>query len=204
MHGELLLRRPELSPDARAELTRMHTATIRASRLATQLLALAKAESDPGHIQRLETIDLATIGHAAARDWAPKAVASKIDLGFSLEQAMIEGDPVLLPELLSNLIDNALRYTPAPGTVTVHTGELNGTAYLCVEDSGPGIPVEETRNVVERFYRTPGRPGEGSGLGLAIVKEVVERHRGVLEIRPRSEGSPFSVRVSFPRYEAKR
>ncbi len=202
MHGELLLRRPDLPADARAELERMHTATIRASRLANQLLALAKAESEPRQTPRLELIDLATVADAAARDWAPKALTHKIDLGFCLEPAMIVGDPVLLPELLNNLIDNALRYTPAPGAVTVNTGQQDDMAYLCVEDTGPGIPIEEKHKVVERFYRMPGRTGDGSGLGLAIVKEVVDRHAGVLEIRPRDDEAPFSVRVLFPRAQS--
>jgi two-component system sensor histidine kinase TctE len=112
MHLELLFRR-ELPDDVRAELTRMHSATVRASRLANQLLALAKAESAPEVGQDLEIIDLRTVAGAAARDWAPKAHTQKIDLGFALERAVIPGDPLLLPEMVDNLIDNALRYTPA-------------------------------------------------------------------------------------------
>ena len=186
MHLELLFRR-DLPADLRSELERMHSATVRASRLANQLLALAKAEIAPDHGRDFEILDLRTIADAAARDWAPKAIARNVDLGFSLERAVILGDSLLLPELIDNLIDNALRYTGAGGSVTVSTGCLKDVPYLSVEDNGPGIPPSERSKVRERFYRIAGTPGEGSGLGLAIVQEVVDRHGGTLEITDRRE-----------------
>ena len=198
MHLELLIRR-DLPADVRPELERMHSATMRASRLANQLLALAKAESVPDQGREFEIIDLRTIADAAARDWASKAIAQKIDLGFSLERAVILGDPLLLPELVDNLIDNALRYTRAGGTVTVITGCERDVPYLSVEDTGPGIPSAERSKVIERFYRIAGTPGEGSGLGLAIVQEVVDRHGGILEINDRNQLGGTCVRVMFPR-----
>jgi two-component system, OmpR family, sensor histidine kinase TctE len=198
MHLELLLRRG-LPGEVRSEIERMHGATVRASRLANQLLALAKAESAPDQRRELEIVNLRTIADAAARDWTSEAVARKIDLGFALEPALILGDPLLLPELFDNLIDNALRYTPAGGSVTVHTGCDAEVPYLSVEDTGPGIPATERRKVRERFYRIAGTPGEGSGLGLAIAQEVVDRHGGVLEIKPRDERGGTQIRVSFPR-----
>ena len=197
MHLELLLRR-ELPADVRAELTRMHGATVRAGRLANQLLTLAKAESKTEEARQLESIDLRAIADAAARDWAPKAHAQKIDLGFALERAVIPGDPLLLPEIVDNLIDNALRYTPPGGSVTVSTGCENGIPFLSVEDTGPGIPASETSKVLERFYRIAGTPGEGSGLGLAIVQEVVDRHGGTLEIMSPGTYGGTRIRVSFP------
>jgi two-component system sensor histidine kinase TctE len=200
MHLELLLRR-ELAPDVLREVERMHDATVRASRLATQLLALARAEIAPEHGREFERIDLRTIADAAAREWAPRAHAADIDLGFALEFAEVSGDPLLLPELVDNLLDNALRYTTQGGAVTVRTGCRDGAPFLCVEDTGPGIPESERGKVLERFYRVPGTPGEGSGLGLAIVQEVVARHRGVLDIEvPAGHGGTrFCVR--FPAAE---
>jgi two-component system, OmpR family, sensor histidine kinase TctE len=197
MHLELLMRR-ELPADIRKDVERMHDATARAGRLANQLLALAKAESAPEYDRAPEIIDLRSIANGAARDWAPKAQAQKIDLGFALERAVIVGEPLLLPELIDNLIDNALRYTPAGGTVTVATGCDGDTPFLSVEDTGPGIPAAERGNVLERFYRIPGTPGEGSGLGLAIVQEVVDRHGGALEINSRDDEGGTSIRVTFP------
>ena len=198
MHLELLLRR-DLPSEVRPELERMHSATVRASRLANQLLALAKAEIAPDHGREFEILDLRKLADAAARDWAPKAIARNIDLGFSLERAVISGDPLLLPELIDNLIDNALRYTHAGGSVTVSTGFEQDVPYLSVEDTGAGIPPQERSRVLERFYRIAGTPGEGSGLGLAIVQEVVDRHGGTLEITDRSELGGTCVRVRFPR-----
>lgn len=201
MHLELLLRR-ELSPDVRGEVERMHGATVRAGRLANQLLALAKAESAQDLGRKFLPVDLRTIAGAAARQWAPKAHTLGIDLGFALDPAELEGDPLLLPELVDNLVDNALRYTPAGGTVTVRTGDVEGVPFLSVEDTGPGIPESERGKVLERFYRIPGTPGDGSGLGLSIVQEVVARHSGVLEVGvpARHPGTRFCV--SFPRTAA--
>jgi len=198
MHLELLIRR-DLPAETRTELERMHSATVRASRLANQLLALAKAEIAPDQGREFAIIDLRTIADSAARDWAPKAIARNIDLGFSLERAVILGDPLLLPELIDNLIDNALRYTPAGGSVTVNTGYERDVPFLSVEDTGTGIPAAERSKVLERFYRIAGTPGEGSGLGLAIVQEVVDRHGGLLEINDRGGLRGTCVRVLFPR-----
>jgi two-component system sensor histidine kinase TctE len=198
MHLELLFRR-DLPPDLRSELERMHSATVRASRLANQLLALAKAESVPDHGREFEIIDLRVIADVAARDWAAKAIAQHVDLGFSLERAVILGDPLLLPELIDNLIDNALRYTGEGGSVTVGTGCIGDVPYLSVEDTGTGIPLVERSKVLDRFYRIAGTRGEGSGLGLAIVQEVVDRHGGVLEITDGAGGRGTCVRVMFPR-----
>jgi len=197
MHLEILLRQA-LPPDLHGEIARLHGATVRAGRLATQLLALAKAESGPVNDRPLERMDLRSVAGEAARDWAPRAMASEIDLGFSLDPAMIMGDRALLPDVVNNLIDNALRYTPKGGSVTVRTGCDGDTPYLCVEDTGPGIPPAERVNVLERFYRVPGTSGDGSGLGLSIVKEAVDRLGGAVEIHSRPDGTGTSVRVTFP------
>jgi two-component system sensor histidine kinase TctE len=94
------------------------------------------------------------------------------------------GNPVMLKELFNNLIDNAIKYTPANGTVTVDVRHANQPGLLIVEvkDTGPGIPPEERQRVLERFYRVLGSDIEGSGLGLAIVKEIATQHGGKLEI----------------------
>jgi two-component system sensor histidine kinase TctE len=197
MHLELLLRR-DVAADVHSELERMHGATVRATRLANQLLALAKVESSPERGHAVGRVDLRAVASEAASDWVPRARERDIDLGFALDRAEIDGDPVLLSELVNNLLDNALRYTPAGGAVTVRTGRNSGTPFLSVEDNGPGVPASERSRVLERFYRIPGTPGDGSGLGLAIVHEVVARHDGMLEIDTPSghSGARFSVR--FP------
>ena len=175
MHLELLLRR-RLAPDIRDQVAGMHVATVRASHMATQLLALAKAEAADSTLGRLRPIDLYTIADQAVQGWVPRAIARNIDLGFVIEHAMVAGDGALLSELLDNLLDNALRYTPQGGTVTVRTGHDGARAFLSVEDSGPGVPEWAQTKVFERFFRLDGSPGDGTGLGLAIVKEVVDQH----------------------------
>jgi two-component system sensor histidine kinase TctE len=201
MHLELMLRR-DLDASVRSEVERMHGATIRASRLAKQLLALAKAESVPDGAKPLETVDLMRVAGDAARDWSARAIERKIDLGFALQPAPTLGDPLLIPELLDNLLDNALRYTPPGGTVTVSTGVHDGKSQISVEDTGPGITVEERGKVFERFYRTAGTEGDGSGLGLAIVKEIVDRHKGAVTIGFVEGQSGSRISVCFPAQQA--
>jgi two-component system sensor histidine kinase TctE len=182
MHLELLLRR-QLDQDVRSEIEGMHVATMRASHLAKQLLALARAEAGGANGRDTQTFDLREIADAVAQEWVPRAIARNIDLGFVLEKGTVSGNPLLMTELLNNLVDNAVRYTPAGGAVTVRCGTDAGCPYLSVEDNGIGIPEDARSKVFERFYRIEGTPGEGSGLGLAIVKEVVDRHSGTLSVQ---------------------
>jgi len=197
MHMELFLRR-QLAPELREEVVRMQSATIRTARLATQLLALANVESASEQRPEPAPVDLKEIADAAAREWVPRALAAGIDLGFDLNTAIVMGDRLLLQQMLSNLVDNALRYTPSSGTVTVRTAMRGGRPCISVEDTGPGIPAWARAKVVERFFRVDGTPGEGSGLGLAIVKEVVDQHGGVLTIEAADGDTGTRVTASFP------
>jgi two-component system sensor histidine kinase TctE len=172
---ELLLRR-ELSFDVRHELEAMHGATARVTRLANQLLVLAKAEAATDAARPKHPVNLQSLAAAAVQEWVPRAIAQEIDLGFDLADAWVMGDAVLLTEALNNLIDNALRYTPPGGAATVRCGVRSADPYLSVEDSGPGIPEWARERVFERFFRLQGTPGEGAGLGLAIVRDVAEQH----------------------------
>lgn len=117
--------------------------------------------------------------------------AQHIDLGFEQPaySIMISGNPMMLRELLSNLIDNALRYTPAGGSVTVRVRSTLELAILEVEDTGPGIPQAERAHVFERFYRILGSNVDGSGLGLAIVREIAQQHGAEVDIfnNPRAQ-----------------
>jgi len=175
MHLELLLRR-ELPHEVRHEIESMHGATTRATRLANQLLILAKAEASSEQARPKSLVNLRTLVDAAVHEWVPRAIAREIDLGFELADASVWGDAVLLTESLNNLIDNALRYTPPGGSATVRCGIRSTEPYFSVEDSGPGIPKWAHERVFERFFRIQGTQGEGAGLGLAIVREVAEQH----------------------------
>jgi two-component system sensor histidine kinase TctE len=171
----------------------------RASRLINQLLALARAESHtPAGMQRL---DLRAFSESVTRDWVALAQTREIDLGYESDAgaAVVEGNPLLLRELLGNLIDNAIRYTPAGGTVTVRVGCQGETAVIDVEDNGSGIPAAEQALVFERFYRVLGTETEGSGLGLAIVREIAELHHGSARLLPTDTGALFRVTLPLAR-----
>ncbi|WP_292327252.1 sensor histidine kinase, partial [Mesorhizobium sp.] len=110
---------------------------------------------------------------------APAALARNVDLGLDESGPVpVVGDGTMLREMIVNLVDNALRYTPAGGTVTVRLAAIDGEAVLTVTDDGPGIPADEREHVFERFYRLADATEEGSGLGLAIVREVAENAGG--------------------------
>ena len=155
----------------------------RAAHLTKQLLTLARTESSHDKVHRVEPVDMRSLARAITIEWAERAMTKNIDLAFECGDwpHMTEGVPLLLRELLSNLVDNAIKYTPANGRVTVR---LRSTEFLLleVEDTGPGIPLAERSKVFERFYRVLGNEETGSGLGLPIVQEIADRHRAKVEL----------------------
>jgi two-component system sensor histidine kinase TctE len=168
-------------------------------------LALARAENQPHAGLALEPLDLALLARSVVLDWVPASFAHEIDLGYEDPDGALEilGDGMMLRELLSNLIDNALRYTPAGGSVTVRVRSDGGLALLEVEDTGPGIAPGERPRVFERFYRILGNSASGSGLGLAIVREIAQQHGAEIEIfyNPRSTSKKYPgslFRLTFP------
>ncbi|HXA37167.1 MAG TPA: ATP-binding protein, partial [Steroidobacteraceae bacterium] len=155
---------------------------------ANQLLMLARADSAANVSAKNQDVDLnAIVGEVVAK-FFDRALQSNIDLGADAKPVSIVADPSLLDDLLSNLVDNALKYTPAGGTVTVSTGRNNGRPFLAVEDSGSGIPEPERQRVRQRFYRMPNSPGHGSGLGLAIVDEIARHYDAAMTIGPGPDG----------------
>jgi two-component system sensor histidine kinase TctE len=154
----------------------------RMAHLTTQLLILARSEPIDGEYE-LRPVDLCKLAKETCMDWVPKALQRHMELSFEgLKQPLIvQGDEVLLRELLANLLDNAICYGHDQGNIVVKV-ERHPSPHLSVEDDGPGIPEPETDKVFERFYRIPGSPGDGCGLGLAIVKELADLHKARLEI----------------------
>jgi two-component system sensor histidine kinase TctE len=204
MQSELALR--QLDPDEiHRSLEQLAKSSESATRLVNQLLALARAENQPHAGAAFEQIDLASLARATVKDWVQASFTHRIDLGFEQPDYPIEiaGNPLMLRELLSNLIDNALRYTPAGGSVTVRVRLEREQAILEVEDTGPGIAPAERGRVFERFYRILDSGAPGSGLGLAIVREIAQQHGAEVDVfnNPRSTlkksaGSLF--RLTFP------
>lgn len=175
----------------------------RAIRLVEQLLALARQEPRIGVPHTPVRLD--DLAREVVRELVPLADAGAIDLGVAAAPpATVEGDADALRTLLRNLVDNAVRYTPAGGRVDVAVeGASAGGAVLTVSDDGPGIPAEERARVFDRFYRRAGTEPHGSGLGLAIVSTIATAHAATVELSDGPGGKGLRVTVSFPAKQAK-
>ena len=148
--------------------------------------------------------DVVALARDLTRSWWPRARASHIDLGFdsALPALPVLANAALLREALTNLVHNALRYTPAGGHVTVTVQRADRAALLGVHDDGPGLEPDELPRASERFFRgRHARPG-GTGLGLPIVRAVAERHGGTLELRNGADGRGFVARLRLPLHPA--
>jgi two-component system sensor histidine kinase TctE len=202
MQAELALRERDLV-GVQQSMRQIATSADRASHLINQLLLLARADADaPPPMAR---VDLERLVQDQALEWVPRALEREIDLGFESGDRVcwIEGNVVLLQELVDNLIDNALRYSRPGGRVTVRVREERFEAVLEVEDNGIGIDESDRDLVFERFYRVLGTEAEGSGLGLAIVRGIAELHRGRVRLVPNPAERGTIAHVAFPRTEAK-
>lgn len=206
MQSELALRQTD-QEEIHRSLLQLAKSSDSATRLVNQLLALARAEHQNPAAKPFVPVELTELARSIVHDWVQTSFSRQIDLGFEEpgHPVMVEGNPLTLRELLSNLLDNALRYTPPHGCVTVrvHLDAEHRHACLEVEDTGPGIPPSERNHVFERFYRILGSDAEGSGLGLAIVREVAQQHNAEVDIfnNPRSHEPKLPgclFRISFP------
>jgi two-component system, OmpR family, sensor kinase len=168
----------------------------RASHLVSQLLTLARQEPD-AH-RPFVHLNLAALVRQVVGEFAPLADFMKIDLGIGANQtAFVNGDEEALKILVGNLVDNAIRYTPEGGKVDVTLSHDSSSVILRVEDTGPGIPIEDRERVFERFYRIAGNEVQGSGLGLAIVKQIVQRHGAFAEIATGENGIGAIFSIKF-------
>ncbi|MBP1203144.1 two-component system sensor histidine kinase TctE [Duganella sp. 1411] len=185
-------------PDTAHSVKLMLSATERMIRQTNQLLALARAE--PNHFERtrLEPVALNLLVEDAIQSFVEQATRKGIDIGFDLRPVEVNGDRFLLRDLIDNLIDNAIRYTPAGGTVTVGCRpDAAGNGWLTVEDSGPGIPAAKREQVFSRYVRLDDK-SHGSGLGLAIVRDIAVVHGAGLDIGDAAGGQGALFTVRFP------
>lgn len=199
MQAELAMR--ETDPEQlHRSVAQIAQAAERAGHLITQLLTLARAESSHEKLHRFESVDLEGLARDVTFEWVQTAQAKDIDLGFEGSEwpSAVDGVPLLLQELLRNLLDNAIKYTPRGGLVTVRIvpGEH---IVLEVEDNGIGVAEEDRARIFERFYRVLGTDADGSGLGLAICREIADLHRAQISFLAGSKGSGSRVVVVFPR-----
>ena len=197
-----LLRRSD-SPAARQDaLDELEQGVIRSERMVQQLLAVARSEPD-GEAMRVEQVSLDDLVRSVVSDFALKAEHRRIDLGARVGAGIeVQADAHQLRVLLDNLVENALRYTPAGGVVDVEADLQDGRPRLRVVDNGPGIPVAERERVFDRFYRgedaqSLAPESGGSGLGLAIVRAIAERHHASVSLHLPEAHRGLEVRIVF-------
>jgi two-component system OmpR family sensor kinase len=170
----------------------------RATRLVEQLLVLARQQSQGVETPVTQPVALAALAAQVVGDAAPLAASKRIDLGLDAQDtAAVRGHEEALRTLLTNLVDNAVKYTPEGGTVDVILRREGAEMVLAVEDSGPGIAEDDRARVLDRFYRVPGSAATGSGLGLAIADAIAQSHgsRLVLDRSPRWGGLRIGLRL---------
>ena len=182
------------------QLNHLRDAARRTSQLANQLLALSRADARSLNAQPLERVDLKALCETMLETHLDAATDKSIDLGLDVSPVYVSGQEWLLRELLGNLVDNALKYTPVGGAVTIrcHRSTPEGAAVLEVEDDGPGIPVDERDHVLERFYRVQGTLSEGNGLGLAIAEEIARAHQSQLTVSEGTGARGARITLVFP------
>jgi two-component system sensor histidine kinase TctE len=201
MQAELAQRELDAGGDPQAvrrSLRQIARSSQSAAHLVNQLLSMARAEDHGGAQWRLD-VPLVRLATEVVRDFVPRALDKRIDLGYEGPEKepaapRLLGNPMLVRELVRNLVDNALQYTPAGGTVTVRLrADPFGQAYvLQVEDTGPGIQESEREQVFQPFYRALGTDVDGSGLGLAIVREIADKHGATVGVEAARAPAPGS------------
>jgi two-component system sensor histidine kinase TctE len=182
----------------RQELLALRGSAQKLAHTADQLLTLARADPAVHLADEFTTLDCGKLIEDVVAQNLDRALLKGIDLGAQIEPVRAMCVAWLVREVLMNLVDNAIRYVPAGGHVTVRCGATDGHAYLEVIDDGPGIPPDQRGAVRRRFYRVPDTPGSGCGLGLAIADEVARLHGAELAIGD-CDGVGTRVRLRFPR-----
>lgn len=197
MHTDVALRQSDPAR-VRAEVAEINDIVKLTTRTVHQLLTLLRSETNG--VQTHELLDLSALARAATEDLLPQALDKGVELGFSGDTPVsVRGQCHGLHEVVSNLVDNALRYTPAGGEVDVTVGhDDSGRPFVRVVDTGPGIAPAEHDKVFERFYRPPGSDGDGCGLGLAIVRQICEQHGASIALAEGAGGRGLAVTVQFP------
>ena len=208
MQADLALRSAAGAEDLKRSLQQIGRSSIRATHTVNQLLALARAES--GSLAR-QPCNMVQLVQEVMQECLPAALEKNLDLGYEGADVdspgvWVEGNPILLSEMVRNLVDNAINYTPAtregrPGVVTVRVlaDSEQQALVVQVEDNGPGIAAGEREQVFKPFYRTLGNEADGSGLGLPIVQEIASQHGASVTVeeaplRNGRRGALFSIR----------
>ena len=190
----------------RNTLNTIHAETVKATRLTEQLLSLARIEPKALGEKTETGIDFSRLTADVARDWVGSALKKRIDIEYEsageLQEILVDGNKVLLCEMVSNLIDNAITYCHEGADILIRVGlHKPNTVYLEIEDNGPGIATEKRREVFERFVRLDYKDNRGCGLGLPIVKDIVAVHSGSIRLDSPANGTGLLVRIELPQSE---
>lgn len=207
MQADLAQREQFNAEELKQSLKQIGRSSMRATHTVNQLLALARAESSGKALVR-QPCDLAALMMEVIQEALPRAMDKHIDLGYDGAEpgaagTQLQGNPTLLKEMIRNLLDNAINYTPStpdhPGVITgrVLADPFGHVLVLQVEDSGPGIPEAERELVFQPFYRALGTNVDGSGLGLPIVQEIAQQHGAEITLEDAHPGhTPPGTRVA--------
>lgn len=173
----------------------LHEETLRMGRLVADLETLASAEA-AGFSLTSRPTDLAALAKDATREFAGQAESRGVELRSSLEEVIADVDATRIRQVISNLLSNALKFTPPGGVVTLSVSAQDNTAVIRVADTGPGIPDDELPHVFDRFFRGRDVRAGGSGIGLTVARELVRAHGGELNaITPTAAGAAFEARL---------
>lgn len=169
----------------------------RATRLVEQLLTLSRLESGAEHA--LVDVDLAALARQVVADAAPFALGKQQNIGVDAGEAcIVRGDDTLLAVMVRNLVDNAIRYSPAGASVKLAVSDARGHVRLTLEDSGPGMSAEHLARIGERFFRVVGSAQDGSGLGWSITRRIAAVHRAAVRVARSESLGGLAVQVEFP------
>ena len=217
MQADLAQREGTNTDELKQSLKQIGRSSIRATHTVNQLLSMARAEGGSTTGLKRQPLDLASLVIEVVQDSVPHALEKGIDLGYEgadphSSGVWMEGNATLLKELVRNLVDNAINYTPCgaghPGIVTarVLADPFGHVVMLQVEDSGPGVPESEHELIFQPFYRALGTDADGSGLGLPIVREIARQHGAEVRLEDARPGTPnpgarFSVQFAALHHE---
>ena len=213
MQADLAQRYGASEEDLKKSLKQIGRASVQATHTVNQLLSLARAEGGGTHLPQ-QRCDMAELSSEVIQDCLPKAMDKGLDLGYEgvnpgTSGVQVQGNPTLLKEMVRNLVENAIHYTPSTAerqgviTVRVLVDPYSKALVMQVEDNGPGIPAAEQELVFQPFYRALGTNVDGSGLGLPIVKEIAQQHGATISVdlaHPghTPAGACFTLRFSPP------
>lgn len=194
-----LAARAQTLEEAKAAAKKGDASVAHAEHILAQLLRMANIDAaGSGEKQSLVAVDLVSLAQSVTADFVPSAAEADIDLGFEeVEPAMVEAEPLLLRELLGNLISNAIAYAGRGSEITVRVRKIEGRACLEVEDNGIGIPPGKRAVVRQRFARGEGNVAPGAGLGLAIVEEIATLFKAQLVLEDGTDGRGLKASIRF-------